>query len=73
MEKEGLKRSLEWLEECGVRLDCIVTDRHLQIQKFLKERNVTQYYDVWHLEKGMFELEKKTFHVKKWTVFFSFT
>ncbi|CAM4572641.1 unnamed protein product [Leuciscus chuanchicus] len=52
MEKEGLKRSLEWLEECGVRLDCIVTDRHPQIQKFLKERNVTQYYDVWHLEKG---------------------
>lgn len=58
MEKEGLKRSLEWLEECGVRLDCIVTDRHPQIQKFLKERNVTQYYNVWHLEKGTFELEK---------------
>lgn len=55
MEKEGLKRSLEWLEACGVRLDCIVTDRHPQIQKFLKERNVTQYYDVWHLEKGTFE------------------
>lgn len=58
MEKEGLKRSLEWLEECGVRLDCIVTGRHPQIQKFLKERNVTQYYDVWHLEKGTFQLEK---------------
>ncbi|XP_073693994.1 uncharacterized protein [Garra rufa] len=56
MEKEGLRRSLAWLEACGVRLDCIVTDRHPQIQRFLKERNVTQYYDVWHLEKGTFEL-----------------
>lgn len=55
MEKEGLKRSLEWLEEQGVRLDCIVTDCHPQIQKFLKEQNITQY-DVWHLEKGKFEL-----------------
>ncbi|XP_026064662.1 uncharacterized protein LOC113047488 isoform X2 [Carassius auratus] len=72
MEKEGLKRSLEWLEECGVRLDCIVTDRHLQIQKFLKERNVTQYYDVWHLEKGLSKKleqiarDKDCSIVKKW-------
>uniref|UniRef100_A0A9J8DC12 Uncharacterized protein n=1 Tax=Cyprinus carpio carpio TaxID=630221 RepID=A0A9J8DC12_CYPCA len=72
IEKEGLKRSLEWLEECGVRLDCIVTDRHPQIQKFLKERNVTQYYDVWHLEKGLSKKleqiarDKDCSIVKKW-------
>ncbi|XDV25962.1 hypothetical protein PO909_029784 [Leuciscus waleckii] len=72
MEKEGLKRSLEWLEECGVRLDCIVTDRHPQIQKLLKERNVTQYYDVWHLEKGLSKKleqiarDKDCSIVKKW-------
>ncbi|XP_031162791.1 uncharacterized protein LOC116055132 isoform X1 [Sander lucioperca] len=38
MEKEGLKRSLALLEASGVTLDCIVTDRHLQIQKYLREK-----------------------------------
>ncbi|XP_036964597.1 uncharacterized protein LOC119025295 isoform X2 [Acanthopagrus latus] len=51
MEKEGLKRSLALLEARGVALDSIVTDRHPQIQKFLREAKVTQYYDVWHIEK----------------------
>ncbi|KAJ4947619.1 hypothetical protein JOQ06_009653, partial [Pogonophryne albipinna] len=51
MELEGLKRSLELLKERGVTLDCIVTDRHLQIQKFLRESSITQFFDVWHIEK----------------------
>ena len=54
MEKEGLRRSLALLEERGINLDCIVTDRHPQIQKFLREKNITQYYDVWHIAKGIF-------------------
>lgn len=53
MEKEGLKRSLDLLDARGVRLECIITDRHPQIQKYLRDRNVTQFYDVWHIEKGM--------------------
>ncbi|XDV25389.1 hypothetical protein PO909_029312 [Leuciscus waleckii] len=53
MEKEGLKRSLDFLDARGVTLDCIVTDRHPQIKKFLRERNVNQFYDVWHIEKGI--------------------
>ncbi|XP_031418465.1 uncharacterized protein LOC105908557 isoform X2 [Clupea harengus] len=53
MEKEGLKRSLALLEARGVTLDSIVTDRHPQIQKFLREANITHYYDVWHMEKGL--------------------
>ena len=52
MEKEGLKRSLELLESKGVAVDYIVTDRHPQIQKFLRDRNVKHFYDVWHLAKG---------------------
>ncbi|CAM4275657.1 unnamed protein product [Leuciscus chuanchicus] len=59
MEKEGLKRGLDFLDARGVTLDCIVTDRHPQIQKFLRERNVNQFYDVWHVEKGISkQLEK---------------
>ncbi|KAA8579040.1 hypothetical protein FQN60_010564 [Etheostoma spectabile] len=53
MEKEGLTRSLALLESRGVHLDCIVTDRHPQVQKFLRERNITQYYDVRHMAKGI--------------------
>uniref|UniRef100_A0A9J8D7P0 THAP-type domain-containing protein n=1 Tax=Cyprinus carpio carpio TaxID=630221 RepID=A0A9J8D7P0_CYPCA len=53
MEKEGLQRSLALLEARGVTLECIVTDRHPQIQKFLRERNIKQFYDVWRIEKGI--------------------
>ncbi|XP_016346660.1 uncharacterized protein LOC107692211 [Sinocyclocheilus anshuiensis] len=53
MEKEGLKRSLDVLRAHGVTFDSIVTDRHPQVQKFLRETNITQYYDVWHIEKGL--------------------
>jgi hypothetical protein len=56
MEKEGLKRCLDHLEANGFKADYIVTDRHPQIQKYLRERNITQFYDVWHFEKG------KVFH-----------
>ncbi|XP_043110508.1 uncharacterized protein LOC122356107 isoform X2 [Puntigrus tetrazona] len=53
MEKEGLKRCLDLLESNGVEVDYIVTDRHPQIQKYLRERNITQFYDVWHFDKGL--------------------
>ncbi|XP_039550333.1 uncharacterized protein LOC120495031 isoform X2 [Pimephales promelas] len=53
MEKEGLTRSLALLESRGINLDCIVTDRHPKVQKFLRERNITHYYDVWHMAKGL--------------------
>lgn len=53
MELEGLKRSLALLTEYSLPLDCIVTDRHPQVQKYLREQtDITHYYDVWHIEKG---------------------
>ena len=52
MEKEGLARSLQLLESKGVAADYIVTDRHPQIQRFLRERKIPHYYDAWHLDKG---------------------
>nr|XP_055053310.1 uncharacterized protein LOC129438558 isoform X1 [Misgurnus anguillicaudatus] len=53
MKKEGLKRSLDFLDSNGLTVDYIVTDRHPQIQTFLKDRSITQYYDVWNFEKGL--------------------
>lgn len=57
MEKEGLSRSLALLESRGVNFDCIVTDRHPQMQKFLRERTITHYYNVWHMAKGILCLQ----------------
>lgn len=37
MEKEGLIRSLEFLESSGLSVDAIITDRHPQVQKYLRE------------------------------------
>ena len=52
MEKEGLKRSLDLLAHNGLGVEYIVNDHHPQIQKYLGERKVKQYYDVGHFEKG---------------------
>ncbi|XP_078123330.1 uncharacterized protein LOC144528551 isoform X1 [Sander vitreus] len=72
MEKEGLTRSLALLESRGVDLDCIVTDRHPRVQEFLRERNITHYYDVRHMAKGIskkleaISKQKDCEELKKW-------
>nr|XP_055024872.1 uncharacterized protein LOC129414783 isoform X2 [Misgurnus anguillicaudatus] len=72
MEKEGLQRSLSLLESKGVAIEYIVTDRHPQIQKFLRERSTQHFYDVWHFEKGLskkldkISKDKDCAVVKKW-------
>ncbi|XP_039512565.1 uncharacterized protein LOC120467989 isoform X2 [Pimephales promelas] len=63
MELEGLKRSLGVLNAHNLPLECIVTDRHPQVQKYLREEaKITHYYDVRHIEKG---LSKKMVKVAK--------
>lgn len=54
MEKEGLLRVLEFLQQEAMRVHVIVTDRHRQINKWLRETHpeITHYYDVWHVAKG---------------------
>ncbi|XP_023137933.1 uncharacterized protein LOC111576454 [Amphiprion ocellaris] len=74
MEKEGLIRSLNFLEASGVKINTIVTDTHPQIQKYLKEQKpeVTHFYDMWHVAKGVSKKlealakEQKCDKVKKW-------
>ncbi|XP_041474440.1 uncharacterized protein LOC121423188 isoform X2 [Lytechinus variegatus] len=55
MEKEGLRRGLAKLEELNVRVDTLVTDRHAQVAKWLRENypEITHKYDVWHIAKGL--------------------
>ncbi|XP_067268180.1 uncharacterized protein [Chanodichthys erythropterus] len=72
MEKEGLRRSVDLLEESGVKLDCVVTDRHPQIRQFLKHRKINHCYDVWRLVKGLskklenISREKECSLLRKW-------
>jgi len=53
MEKEGLVRGLKFLEDSGLSISVLVTDRHKQIDKWLKsnEPGITHKYDVWHVAK----------------------
>ena len=54
VEKEGLHRVLEFLKEKDLTVGTLVTDRHQQITKWIKEEhpNVKHYFDVWHVAKG---------------------
>lgn len=74
MEKEGLIRSLEFLEKSGVKVASLVTDRHTQVQKFVREQkpDIDHFYDVWHLCKALtkkvdaMSKEKNCNKVKMW-------
>ena len=53
MEK-GLKRVLNFLHHHELSVAVIVTDRHKQINKWLRETHpeIKHYYDAWHVAKG---------------------
>ena len=54
MEKEGLERVLNFLHLHELSVSVIVTDRHKQINKWLRETHpdIKHYYDAWHVAKG---------------------
>ena len=55
MEKEGLARSLTFLTEEGLPVNTLITDRHVQIRKYMRESwpGVKHRLDGWHLGKGI--------------------
>ena len=51
MELEGLKRCKKELE--GYAIKALVTDRHRQIAKWIRENwDVAHFFDCWHIVKG---------------------
>ena len=52
--EEGLHRCMKFLKERNLEVDVLVTDRHKQINKWLKEAHpkIKHYYDIWHVAKG---------------------
>ncbi|KAH3853046.1 hypothetical protein DPMN_095569 [Dreissena polymorpha] len=55
MELEGLKRALSNLFNNGIDVSDLVTDRHVQVRKFLREEmgRVRHWFDAWHMAKGI--------------------
>ncbi len=53
-ELEGLKRALEHLEEEEIQVGTLITDRHRQVEKWLRQNrpDITHLFDVWHIAKG---------------------
>ena len=54
MEKEGLDRTLKHLNLNQLQIGVLVTDRHQQINKWLRASHteVKHNFDVWHVAKG---------------------
>ena len=52
MEKEGLPRGITKLQGYGLKISIIVTDRHLQVAKWVRETLGDTTHDAWHLAKG---------------------
>ncbi|XP_075308963.1 uncharacterized protein LOC142370332 [Odontesthes bonariensis] len=56
MEIEGLKRMVTYLEdEWHHHIGTLVTDRHLQIAKWVREnyQHILHLYDIWHVAKSL--------------------
>ena len=53
MEKEGFSRCLQDLEEKGIAINRIASDRHVSISSSMKKDfpHINHQYDVWHLSK----------------------
>ena len=54
MEMTGLKRMLEHLGTWDLKVGTLVTDRHRQIAKWIKENldETRHCYDIWHVAKS---------------------
>ncbi|KAH3872860.1 hypothetical protein DPMN_036083 [Dreissena polymorpha] len=56
MELEDLKRALSNLSANGLQISDLVTDRHAQVRKFMREEmgQICHWFDAWHMAKGTF-------------------
>ena len=54
MEREGLFRSIKFMQQEGLEIEMLVTDRHVQIAKWMRENQprIRHRYDVWHVAKS---------------------
>ena len=55
MELDGLKHNLRRLDENGISMASLTTDRHKQVRKYMREerKDVTHQFDIWHVSKNI--------------------
>ena len=55
MEKEGLKRCLDFVTQSRVSIKMLATDRHLGIQAYMRtdHPDIDHQFDVWHVAKSI--------------------
>ena len=51
---EGLERVLNFLEDHNLTVDTLISDRHKQVNKWLREihPSICHYFDIWRVAKG---------------------
>ena len=54
MEKECLIRAKHFLKSSGVTTSALITDRHRQLGKWIRENlnKTDHFFDVWHMAKS---------------------
>uniref|UniRef100_A0A1X7ST94 MULE transposase domain-containing protein n=1 Tax=Amphimedon queenslandica TaxID=400682 RepID=A0A1X7ST94_AMPQE len=54
MEKEGCVRAMEFIENQGLEVGLFLSDRHIQISKWMREEmpETVHKYDVWHIARS---------------------
>ena len=55
MELHGLKRVLGRLDENGITVNSLTTDRHKQVRSYMKKEKseITHQFDIWHVGKSI--------------------
>ena len=71
MEKEGLIRGVAFLQGKELDIATLITDRHPQIQKWIRENlhNTVHYYDVWHVQRVSLDFPSKYMFMRDITFF----
>ena len=55
MDLKGLQNTVKFFKDSGLKLSALITDRHRQIQKWVRENmvGVLYYFDCWHIAKSI--------------------
>ncbi len=66
MELEGYKRMTKYVKKSGLTIEELVTDRHRQPAKYIREKSpeILHMYDVWHVAKCKLVLSPPVFIFK---------
>lgn len=55
MERVGFVRAFDYLQDEGINIMSITTERHSAIKKEIatNHQTITHFFDSWHMSKGM--------------------